>query len=384
MSSPTVSPKGLGLSARGPQQRVHWRSLAGTVTLVVVAGVLFAGLFTAIGSENNDALGWDFRATYYPAGEAVVNGSSPYPDDVGRELDERAVYAYPPPLAFVVAPFTVLPIDVAAVLAMLASFAALMGAISLVGVRDIRCFAALVIWAPGWNALETVNVSAFLALLLALAWRFRAMPWALAGALGVMVSIKLFLWPMFVWAAFTRRTAAAVLGGAIAVGVSIGTWALIGFAGLRAYPGLLHRVASQESYSLERIGIAVGLSPRGSYVATFIVSGLLVILSVKWGRRGDEPRSLLAAVAAALAGTPVLWLHYLVLLAVPLALFRPRFSTLWLLPIVLWICPRSDVTDNVTLFVPAAAVAMFVFALLRRSASADSARMHRLGTAGTS
>jgi hypothetical protein len=382
MSSPAVSDKRLGLAPTGAGRRVRWRSLVVTVALVVVAGILFAGLFTAIGSQSNDALGWDFRATYYPAGEAVLEGSSPYPHDAGGAFDERAVYAYPPPLAFVVAPFTALPIDAAAVLAMLASFAALMGAIALVGVRDIRCFAALVIWAPGWNALETVNVSAFLALLLALAWRFRAVPWALASALGLIVSIKLFLWPLFVWAVFTRRAAAAVLGGAIALGLSIGTWAVIGFAGLRAYPDLLHRVASQESYSLERIGIAVGLSPRGSYVATFIVSGLLVLLSVIWAGRGDEPRSLLAAVAAALAGTPVLWLHYLVLLAVPLALFRPRFSALWLLPIALWICPRADVTDNVTLFVPAVVVVMFVFALLRRPASGDSARAERLGTAG--
>ena len=47
--------------------------------------------------------------TDHPAGEAVLNGNSPYPHDVGGELDERAVYAYPPPLAFLVAPFTVPP-----------------------------------------------------------------------------------------------------------------------------------------------------------------------------------------------------------------------------------------------------------------------------------
>ncbi len=203
-----------------------------------------------------------------------------------------------------------------------------------------------------------------------------------ASALGVMVSIKLFLWPLFVWAAFARRTAAAVAGAAIASTLSIGAWALIGFEGLRAYPDLLHRVAMQESYSLERIGLALGLGSRASYLATFIVSGLLVVLSAAWARRGDESRSLLAAVAAALAGTPVLLLRCLLLLAVPLGLFRPRFSALWLLPTVLWICPRSNVTDNVTLFVPGAVVAVFVFALLRRRTSGDSARADRGGTVG--
>jgi alpha-1,2-mannosyltransferase len=368
MSSPVVSGKRLGVASSGAEQRVRWGAFLVTAALVVAAGVLFAGLFTAIGAENSDALGWDFRATYYPAGEAVVRGASPYPHDVGDVSDVRTVYAYPPQLAFAVAPLTVLPIDVAAVVAMLASFAALMGAIALVGVRDVRCFAALMIWAPVWNALETANVSAFLALLVALAWRFRALPLALASALGVMVSIKLFLWPLIAWAACTRRTAAAVLGCVLAVALTVCSWAAIGFAGLDAYPELLRRVASQESYSLERIGLTLGLGSQASYLASSIVSGLLIVLCVAWERRGDESRALLAAVAAALAGTPVLWLHYLVLLAVPLALLRPRFSALWLFPVVLWICPRSDVSDDVTLFVPCAVTAIFVVALSRRPA----------------
>jgi alpha-1,2-mannosyltransferase len=365
MSSPAASGVRLGSVEGGPEQRVRWGPLLVTIALVVVAGVLLAGLFTALGTEKSDALGWDFRATYYPAGEAVVSGASPYPHDVGDVSDERTVYAYPPQLAFAVAPFTMLPIDVAAVVAMLASLAALMGAIALVGVRDVRCFAALIIWAPGWNSLETANVSALLTLLVALAWRFRGKPSVLASTLGVMVSLKLFLWPLFVWAASTRRTTAAVLGCVVAAALTISTWAAIDFAGLRAYPDLLRRVASQESYSLERMGIALGLSPRASYVGTLIASGLLVVLCITWARRGDEPRALLAAVAAALAGTPVLWLHYLVLLAVPLALLRPRFSALWLLPVVLWICPRSAVSDHLTLFVPAAVTATFVIALSR-------------------
>jgi hypothetical protein len=39
-------------------------------------------------------------------------------------------------------------------------------------------------------------------------------------------------------------------------------------------------------------------------------------------------------LAAALVMTPILWLHYLVLLAVPIALARPRLSPLWLVLLV--------------------------------------------------
>jgi hypothetical protein len=382
VSSPTVSGDQLGPDARAQRKRVHWGSLFVAVVVVTAAGVLFAGLFAAVGSDRHDALAWDFRATYYPAAEAVVNGSSPYPDDVDGVLDERTVYAYPPQLAFVIAPLTALPIDVAAVVAMLASLAALMGAIALVGVRDIRCFATLILWAPGWNALEMANVSALLALLLALAWRSRAAPLSLATALAVMVSIKLFLWPLFVWAAFTRRVTAAILGSGFAIALTAVSWALIGFAGLGAYPDLLERVAEQESYSLERVGLGLGLDSHSSYLATFIVSGLLTLLCVTWGRRGEEERALLAAVLAALALTPVLWLHYLVVLAVPLALFRPRFSPLWLLPVVLWICPRAEVADNVTLFVPAGVAAILAVALLRSSVTGNAARVDHLHATG--
>ena len=44
--------------------------------------------------------------------------------------------------------------------------------------------------------------------------------------------------------------------------------------------------------------------------------------------------ALTAAIAASLALTPILWIHYLVLLIVPLALARPRFAPLWLVALV--------------------------------------------------
>ena len=43
--------------------------------------------------------------------------------------------------------------------------------------------------------------------------------------------------------------------------------------------------------------------------------------------------SLTLALAAGLVATPILWLHYLVLLVVPIALARPRLSALWFAPL---------------------------------------------------
>ena len=57
-------------------------------------------------------------------------------------------------------------------------------------------------------------------------------------------------------------------------------------------------------------------------------------------RERDERRSFTCAIAAAHRPDARLWQHYLVLLVVPVALARPRFSAIWLLPILLWVVPR--------------------------------------------
>jgi hypothetical protein len=40
--------------------------------------------------------------------------------------------------------------------------------------------------------------------------------------------------------------------------------------------------------------------------------------------------------------TPILWLHYLVLLVVPIALARPRLSALWFVPVALSVFEALD------------------------------------------
>ena len=95
-----------------------------------------------------------------------------------------------------------------------------------------------------------------------------------------------------------------------------------------------------------------------------IAGGLGLLLAVVvLGRRGDEVRAFTCAIVAALVLAPVVWLHYLVLLAVPLGISRPRFAPIWLLPIVLWMCPRAGHGDGLQPFVPALVVAA-LFAVL--------------------
>ncbi len=339
-----------------------WRSLALTVALTSCAAVLFAGLFTAFGE-----LGWDFRVAYYPAGEAVLRGESPYPaDPTNSQLDEQRVYAYPPQLALLVAPLTLLPVDVAVVLAVVGSLAALVVALALVGVRDLRCYAVVVIWAPGWNALQMAQVSASLALLLALVWRYRDRLLPMALPLGAMVSLKLFLWPVAIWTIATRGIRPTLVAAGAAIALTVLSWAVLGFAGINTYPELLERVATQESYSIKGMASAIGLSAAVAYAITTVVVGALLVLCVALVRQGDEERAFMVAVLAALAVSPIVWLHYLVLLAVPLGVLRPRFSAPWLLPILLWAAPRSGHGDGVEPFLVGLVVVALAALVLAR------------------
>lgn len=350
-----------------------WTRILSTGLLLGVAAMLLVTLGAAAGS---DKLAYDFHASYLPAADALRAEGTPYVEDA--ELP----YVYPPVLAEVLLPLTYVPEGVASFLAFVASFAAVMGALALVGVRDVRCFAALVIWAPCWNALEMANVTALLMLLVALAWRYRDAPWASAGALGAALSLKLFLWPLLFWALVTRRVRTALLAVAIGSMVVLAAWAAIGFAGLVSFPEQLREVDFDDSYSFVGIAASLGLDPIVGRVATILFGvGLLVVVGY-FGRQRDDARAFACAVVAALALTPVVWLHYLVFMAVPLGIRRPTFSALWLLPIVLWIVPRDDNGAGFEPLLPMAVVVSLLAGMLVRPGSRTAALELRGQTRG--
>ena len=335
--------------------------------LFAAAGVFVLTLFLAYGSNR---LAWDFRVSYLPAAEAVIRGDSPYPP---AGIDAAALhtgYIYPPLLAFALAPFTIVSPDVAAVLAVVGALGAILGALWIVGVRDPLCFAALLLWAPAWNALEMAQVSAPLTLGLALAWRYRTTTWPLAAVLGLAIATKLFLWPLLVWAATTRRLRRAALAVGVGAAVTLVSWAAIGFAGLTGYPNLLRVFSEYQdegSYSIVGVASLFGAGDSVGRLVSFVAGALLLLGCIRAGRRAEDLRAFTFAIAAALALSPIVWQHYLVLLAVPLAISRPRFSILWLLPIILWVSPRAGNGDGVETLLPAAVACVLLVGIIARS-----------------
>jgi len=225
--------------------------------------------------------------------------------------------------------------------------ACVVGALALLDVRDWRCYPTALLYPPTIENVEYGAVGPLLALLVALAWRYRERVAPVAASLGAAIALKVFLWPLLAWLAATRRWK-GVLGAALVVaGLALGSWAVIGFDGLADYPELLRTLSdieAENSYSAYAILVTIGLpSALARVVVVVAAAGLLALAwrAARVGPDGDR-QSLTLALAAGFVLTPILWLHYLVLLVVPIALARPRLSALWLVPLAMTVFELLD------------------------------------------
>ena len=338
-----------------------------TAALVFLAVTSMLGLVGLSAYEG--LLAWDVRFAYLPAADLVLEGESPYPALDDAILDEQKGYVYPPQLLLALLPLTPLPVGFVALLATAGMLVLLGLTLHLLGIRDVRCYAAALLWMPTISGVLLANVSIPLAFSLAIVWRYRDAVWPPAVALGLSVSAKLLLWPMLVWMLVTRRLRTIALAVAIGLGVTLAAWATIGFDGLAGYPDLLRRLSeiqSEKSYSIVGMAATLGLGETVGQALTLAAGAGLLGGCVVFARRDDEVRSFTCAVAATLALSPIVWLHYLVVLLVPLAIARPRFSLIWLLPVLLWISPKPGYAEGFETFLPGIAAAILLAVLLVR------------------
>ncbi|MGH3066322.1 MAG: glycosyltransferase 87 family protein [Gaiellaceae bacterium] len=370
------------------------RGIALKLGAVVIAAIVLPVGARALASQYHDDSLWanslrslaglhapfDFDI-FLQAGEAVSRGDSPYVEpDVAIAEGRPAPYVYPPVLAFLVAPLTLLPDTVRGsstpgILFTLVLIACTVGALWALDVRDWRCYPVALLYPVTLENLEYGAIGPALALLVALGWRYRDRAPRASAAIGAAVVLKVFLWPLIVWLAATRRWKAAAGAAATTFGLALVSWAAIGFRGLADYPSLLRRlsdVEAERSYSAFAILRTIDVPETAARVIVVALCVGLLALAWRAARAAEsEPderdrRALTLALAAGFVLTPILWLHYLVLLVVPIALARPRLSMLWLAPLTLTVFealdwyrgwPRGDGTALVSV----AAVVAIVF-----------------------
>ena len=344
------------------------RRIAAVVAFVLAVAILLPVGARAVSSRWQDDSLWSNSlqslgglavpfdlAVFLRAAEDVRSGETPYVEPEQVSEGESAPYVYPPLLAIVLLPATVLPNEVSgsspiAVLVSLLLVACVVLTLGLLEVRDWRCYPIALVYPATLENIEYGAIGPVLALLVAIGWRYRDRGRAVSGALGSAVALKVFVWPLLVWLASTRRTSAAFGAAGVACVLALASWAAIGFRGIADYPELLRRLSELEaenSYSAFAILVASHIPEAAARV--LVVGTAIVLLALSWrvGRAAAESddrdrRSFTLALAAAFVLTPILWLHYLVLLVVPIALARPRLSALWFAPLALTVFELLD------------------------------------------
>ena len=323
--SPVVSLAGL---------RVAFENTAcGVLPVVATAWVL-------LDSTRRGILAFDFHYNFWPGGRRLLDGLDPYDPVHQKILDVGLCYAAPAVLLFAV--FATLPLGAADWLVTISWIGAALAMLRVLGLRDWRVYGALLIWWPvivGW---QTANLTLPIGLGIALLWRYRGTAVVSGLLLALLVSLKLFVWPLAVWLLATRRYSALAWSAALAAAINLVAWAVVGFDRFSEYADVTRRVASYQgprSYTLGNLGVQLGAGRGFSYAVQFLAVAAVAICCLAAGRAGRDRSALVLAVAACLLATPVLHLHYLALLAVPLALTRPTFSAVWLLPTPLFVFP---------------------------------------------
>ena len=356
--------------------------------MVWPATVVFFGVVPAIAivllfyeAIAHGGVAFDFRP-FYAAAEEVLRGNDPYPG-VDDSLDATAApYVYPPLPALVTIPLTPLPFTAAGVLVMAALVAAVPATLWIAGVRDWRCYGLVLIWPPVISAIQTGNVTLWFALASAIAWRYRDRVLPASTAVGITLAAKFFLWPLVVWLAVTRRHRSAVMASAIGVALLLLSWATIGFTGFAEYPDLLRRLedtVGADSYTAYIVGLDLGL-PSAVARAFWVTLGLAVVSAlVVIARRGDERTAFILAIVAALALSPIVWLHYFALLVVAVAVAEPRLGLVWFIPLAMVVTPGSGQPSPretfATLVIAALTIALALRGSLRDTADVTDTKM---------
>jgi hypothetical protein len=391
------------------ERRWAWLALAAVVAAALLTlgaravatqwhdDVLWASALRSLGGSQEP---YDLRV-FLVAGDDVAAGRSPYVEPEAIEETAGSPYVYPPVLAFAVVPLAALPervsdVFVPGVVFSLLLIGAMVGALFLLDVRDWRCYPVALLYPVNIEAVEYGAIGPMLLLLVAALWRFRDRPGLAAGATAGAVVLKLFLWPLVLWLALTRRIRAAAAGAALALALALVSWAAIGFADLLDYPRLLRELVDLEaesSYSAFAVLRALGLPELAAQV--LVVALGLALLTLAWRAASTtsaseverDRRSLTLVLAAALVLTPILWLHYLGLLVVPIALARKRLSALWLAPLALTVFelldwyrgwPRGDAEALAS--VTAVVAIVFVGALAPSRTARDPGRTAHAGS----
>jgi hypothetical protein len=303
-------------------------ALRRTLAVAALAVLPVAAVVTMFAVAHPSSLSEDFHNELYPQAKLLLDWENPFPPP-GAELQYGHNLIWPPLAAFLVAPYTLLSPVAADWAIALTGLACFVLSLRIVGVRDWRVYGAFLLWPQVVGEMRVSHLTPFLCVLVALAWRYRDARLAPGLAVGLAGAIKFFLWPLGIWLAARGRVREAVLAALVA---ALSLLLVLPFTGLDEYARTLLDLGEtfdQESYSPFGLLVQIGVDDR---VARGVGLALGAALLLACWRRA----SFGLAIAAALVLSPIVWLDYYAVAALPLAVVRPRFAAVWLAPLATW------------------------------------------------
>jgi alpha-1,2-mannosyltransferase len=320
---------------RQERERATERLLLGVAPAALTAWLVFAAL-------RFHWVAFDFYRAYYPAAHRLLHGGSPYAV-THQDVVAGTAFVYPALSAVAFAPFALVGRGLSQHLYMLLCLTMVPGALWAMRVRDWRVYGVVLLWFPmiiGWQG---ENISVPLMLLLALAWRYRDRPVTAGLVTAVAISLKPFFWPLGLWLLATRRWRAAAWAFGWGLLVNLLAWGIVGFDEIHAYLRLSGQVTDalwRGGYSMLAVAGHLGFGRGVGEVLLVAVSAAVGVALIYKGFVKRQDREAMAlAVALMLVASPLVWVHYFVLLLVPIALARPRFGVIWVAPIAMWALP---------------------------------------------
>src|SRR5262249_39810789 len=138
------------------------------------------------------------------------------------------------------------------------------------------------------------------------------------------------------------RFASAALAVTVGAGLLLASWAVIGFDGFTGYPDLLRRLddaVGDDAYTVLNLARDLGAPATVAHVLWLAIGIGLLAWCALVARRRDERSAFVLALAASLALSPLVWLHYFALLIVAVGVSRPRLGFVWFVPVALVVAP---------------------------------------------
>jgi alpha-1,2-mannosyltransferase len=361
---------------RAPDRR-RARRLAVEHGLLIVVPVIWTVALIHI-FWHRDQLAFDFHHYYWPAGNRTLHGLSPYVHGPWYPAEVPVGFVYPAPTAALFALVSIIPRAIGDWIFTGLAIAMPLVTLRILDVRDWRPYGLVMLWLPvsfGW---QCANLSMFLLPAVAAMWRFRDRSLIAGTLLALVVITKLFLFPLGLFFLATRRYLAAAYAAALTLALSAGAWLAIGVDEVPRYRAVVSAFTTlREDYGYSVTGFIERLGGPGIATHAVPVAVACALGALTWfhGRRNDDARAFVPMIAASLVLTPIMWLHYLVLLAIPIAIRHPRLHGLWLLPLVFWYGRTTDPSTA------AVAVALAVTAIVTGASLLTQARCEAAPTA---